>query len=82
MKKIKTNWVFIVTLVTSIALAVAGFIVPPTGIVDGSVITVIGLLEFYAVIAQIPHLMQRGSNITISKGNARIDVNNTSKLND
>lgn len=82
MKKIKTNWVFIITLITSIALAVAGFIIPPTGIVDGSVITVIGLLEFYAVIAQIPHLMQRGSNITISKGNARIDVNNTSKQHD
>jgi hypothetical protein len=50
---------------------VGGFIVPPTGIIDGSVITSVGLLLLYAVIAQIPVIMKAvrdGKTIRIQKG--------------
>ena len=62
---------FSVTLGISIVLMVGGFIVPPTGIIDGSVITSVGLLLLYAVIAQIPVIMKAvrdGQTIRIQKG--------------
>ncbi|MBQ4161553.1 MAG: hypothetical protein IJD84_01475 [Parabacteroides sp.] len=62
---------FSVTLGISIVLMVGGFIVPPTGIIDGSVITSVGLLLLYAVIAQIPVIMKAvrdGKTIRIQKG--------------
>lgn len=62
---------FSITLGISIVLMVGGFIVPPTGIIDGSVITSVGLLLLYAVIAQIPVIMKAvrdGKTIRIQKG--------------
>ena len=62
---------FSLTLGISIVLMVGGFIVPPTGIIDGSVITSVGLLLLYAVIAQIPVIMKAvrdGKTIRIQKG--------------
>ena len=62
---------FSVTLGISIVLMVGGFIVPPTGIIDVSVITSVGLLLLYAVIAQIPVIMKAvrdGKTIRIQKG--------------
>ena len=44
---------------------------PPIGIIDGSVITSVGLLLLYAVIAQIPVIMKAvrdGKTIRIQKG--------------
>lgn len=39
---------FYVTLIVSIALIVGGFIVPPMGMIDGSVLTAVGLLLMFA----------------------------------
>lgn len=34
-----------------------GFFVPPLGVIDGSVITSVGLLLMFAVVAQIPDVL-------------------------
>ena len=44
---------FYVNLVISILLIVGGFLVPPVGIIDGSVLTAVGLLLMFSVIEKI-----------------------------
>ena len=65
---------FYVTLFISIALIVGGFIVPPTGEIDGSVLTAVGLLLMFAVVEKIPEAIAAGKSVTISKGDASLEV--------
>lgn len=68
---------FYITLVVSIGLIVGGFFVPPVGVIDGSVITSVGLLLMFAVAAQIPDILQavkEGKSIKLSKGDFSVDV--------
>lgn len=69
--------VFYLNLIISIALIVGGFFVPPLGIIDGSVLTAVGLLLMFAVIAQIPKIMdavRSGKSIKLQKGDFSVDV--------
>jgi len=70
--------VFYINLGVSIALIIGGFIIPPTGIIDGSVLTAVGLLLMFAVVAQIPILLnavQNGKSIKLQKGDFTAEVN-------
>ena len=64
------NYAFIV----SILLIIAGFIVPPTGIIDGSVLTAVGLLLMFTVVEKIPEAIKAGRNLKISKGDFSAEV--------
>ena len=65
---------FYVTLIVSIALIVEGFIVPPTGVIDGSVLTAVGELVMSAVIEKIPEAIKAGHSIKVQKGDATLEV--------
>lgn len=73
-------WYIYAVMIAAIALAAAGFIVPPTGIIDGSVLKVIGelmggaaLLEFvlnlryYIEAGAKAKIEHNGTTITIGK---------------
>ena len=49
---------FRLTLALSILLIVGGFICPPMGVIDGSVLTAVGLLLAFASLAQLPLLIE------------------------
>ena len=65
---------FYVTLFISIALIVGGFIVPPTGEIDGSVLTAVGLLLMFAVVEKIPEAIAAGKSVKIKKGDTSLEV--------
>lgn len=68
---------FYVNLVISILLIVGGFLVPPVGIIDGSVLTAVGELLMFGVLAQIPKILnavRNGKSIKVSKGDFSVDV--------
>lgn len=65
---------FYVTLSISIALIVGGFIVPPTGEIDGSVLTAVGLLLMFAVVEKIPEAIAAGKSVKIKKGDTSLEV--------
>lgn len=65
---------FYVTLTVSIVLIAGGFIVPPTGVIDGSVLTAVGLLLMFTVIEKIPEAIKAGRNIKVQKGDASLEV--------
>ena len=73
-KEMKT---FYITLITSILLIVGGFICPPIGIIDSSVLTAVGLLLAFATLAQVPTLMEaarNGQRIRLTKGDFSAEV--------
>ena len=68
---------FHLTLVLSILLIVGGFICPPMGVIDGSVLTAVGLLLAFAILAQLPGLMEAaagGKTIRLQKGDFSAEV--------
>lgn len=61
----------------SIILAVVGFILPPTGVIDSSVLLVIGELGFFSTVTKIPDFIKTlkgGASIEIEKGDTHIKL--------
>lgn len=63
--------IFFVCLCTSIVLIVAGFFVPPLGVIDGSVLTAVGELFAFATLATIPYIAQ-GRSVELKHGNTTL----------
>ena len=50
---------------------------PPTGVIDGSVLSAVGELLLFNVVAQIPKILQtitNGKSIRLSKGDLTIEA--------
>ena len=65
------------TLILSILLIVGGFICPPIGVIDSSVLTAVGMLLAFAILAQIPTLIEAakgGKTIRLQKGDFSAEV--------
>lgn len=71
-----SNIVFWITLSVSVILIVVGFVLPPSGQIDGSVLTAVGELLAFGVVAQVPSIVRKGSDITFRKGDMEISVDN------
>ena len=66
-----------VCFLISIILAVVGFILPPTGAIDSSVLLVIGELGFFSTITKIPDFIKAlkgGASLEITKGDSHIKL--------
>ncbi|MBQ9439836.1 MAG: hypothetical protein IJU35_04515 [Paludibacteraceae bacterium] len=68
--------IFHLNFIVSLVLIVAGFIVPPLGIIDGSVLTAIGLLLMFAIAEKIPEAIKAGKSIRLTKGDFSAEVGN------
>ena len=69
--------VFYLTLAISLLLIIGGFLLPPMGIIDGSVLTAVGALLMFGVLAQVPALIdaaKNGTSVKISKGDFTAEV--------
>lgn len=75
----KSSILFAVTTFAAIGLFVAGFFVPPTGAIDGSVLKAGGLLLGFASVAQVPELARRGTDVKFQHGQTSLTVNNPDK---
>ena len=68
---------FRITLILSILLIVGGFVCPPIGVIDSSVLTAVGMLLAFAILAQIPTLIEAakgGKTIRLQKGDFSAEV--------
>ena len=73
---------FYINLVVSILLIVGGFLVPPVGIIDGSVLTAVGLLLMFSVIEKVPEAIKAGKSVKISKGDSSLEIGSeTNEMN-
>ena len=68
---------FYLTLSLSILLIIGGFLCPPMGIIDSSVLTAVGELFAFATLAQVPSLIEatrNGRTIKLQKGDFSAEV--------
>lgn len=65
---------YYLNLTISIVLIIGGFLVPPIGIVDGSVLTAVGLLLMFSVVERIPEAVKAGKTVKISKGDSSVEI--------
>lgn len=68
------------SFILSILLIVGGFFCPPIGVIDGSVLSAVGLLLMFSVIAQVPRLIEaarNGKSIKVTKGDFSAEVSST-----
>ncbi|MCF2659124.1 hypothetical protein JQM83_08030 [Parabacteroides distasonis] len=68
---------FYITLTLSILLLIGGFLCPPIGVIDNSILTAVGLLLMYSVLAQVPTIIEaakNGQHIRLTKGDFSAEV--------
>lgn len=73
---VRHNIPFWVCLSVSIALIVAGFCVPPTGEIDGSVLTAVGELFGFAALYTLWFAILKGANARVKHGKTSLSVGN------
>ena len=72
--------VFYINLTLSILLIAGGLVCPPIGVIDGSVLTAVGLLLAFAVLARLPAFMEqaaKGKTIRLKKGDFTAEVSSS-----
>ena len=73
---------FWICLIVSIGLIVSGFCVPPMGIIDGTVLTAVGILFGFATLAQIPVIIEVAGYVKMTKGDMTIEAKGINQNHD
>ena len=60
--------------IIALGLIVAGFFVPPVGIIDGSVIQAVGEIIGIIAILEVPHCLEKMSHIQFKHNNTEINL--------
>lgn len=76
---VKNNVAFWLTLTISIVLIVASFIVPPTGIIDPSVLAAIGELFGFASLGVVLRAIEKGVDARVKKGDTTVEIGDLNK---
>ena len=63
-----------VCFIISVALLIVGFLLPPLGIIDGSVLTAIGELLLFPVIIYGFRAIELGLEVKIQKGDTSVEI--------
>lgn len=73
-KQLRNRIEFWLCLATTIGLFGGGFFVPPTGVIDGSLLTAAGILFGFATLAQVPVIIGSAKTAKITHGGTTIEV--------
>ena len=77
----QTFWLSRVTLIicffVSVGLIVGGFIVPPMGVIDGSVLTAVGELLLFPTLLYGYRAIEMGLRVKFQRGETSIEVDKT-----
>ena len=68
------KYIFYVCLAVSILLFICGFVTPPPGVIDGSVLTAGGILFGFAALGIFGQNLANGKEISWRKGDTEITV--------
>lgn len=68
--------VFAVCFVLSASLIVAGFLVPPMGVIDGSVLTAVGELIAFPTLLYGFRAVELGLEVKFQKGDTSLEIHN------
>lgn len=65
---------FSVCFFVSVGLIIAGFFVPPMGIIDGSVLTAIGELLLFPTLLYAYRAIELGLSVKFQKGDTSVEI--------
>lgn len=68
--------VFWVCLIVTLILIVLGFVVPPMGTIDSSVLTAVGEIFGFATLGVVADAIKEGYDAKIKKGEMEINITN------
>lgn len=71
---------FWTTLIISIGLLVASFLVPPLGEISPSVLKGVAELGFFATLSVVLTAVEKGSDVKVTKGDITLEVDNPDQL--
>ncbi len=63
-----------ICFVISVLLIIAGFLLPPMGIIDGSVLTAVGELLLFPVVIYGFRAIELGLEVKIQKGDTSVEI--------
>lgn len=67
---------FFASFTVAVVLIVAGFIVPPMGVIDGSVLTAVGELVVFPALAFGMRAVELGYDLRLTRGNTSLAIEN------
>lgn len=71
-------WYIHAAIIVSMALIIAGFTIPPSGVIDGSVLTAVGELlggvTLITFVSHIPQYLEAGYKAKITHGNTTVEI--------
>lgn len=70
---------FWVLMVTSIGLIIASFLVPPTGVIDGSVLAAVGELAGFGALGALIKAMDMGVDARVKHKDTEVTVGDLNK---
>lgn len=76
-KERKCCYCWLITIIcfaVSVLLLVGAFLVPPTGVIDGSVLTAVGELVLFPVIIYGFRAIELGLEVRIQKGDTSLEI--------
>ena len=72
----------IIMALVAIGLVIAGFLVPPLGVIDGSVLTAVGEIVFLVTIFFVWDCVTKGKIAKIKKGDLEASISDNDNLPD
>lgn len=72
---LRSYWTFDLFGLIALALIIASFIVPPTGVVDPSVLAAVGEVFAFAALYVVLYAVEKGTPASISHNNTTVTVN-------
>lgn len=66
--------IFTITFWLSMALIIGGFFCPPVGVIDGSVLSAVGLLLMFATVDKFPEAIKAGKSIKLQSGDNSVEI--------
>jgi len=66
--------IFTVCFLTSLALIIGGFLVPPMGVIDGSVLTAVGELFAFPALLYGYRAVELGLEVKLSHGDTSLEI--------
>ena len=73
---------FWICLGISTAMLVSSFSIPPTGVIDPSVLRGVGEIFAFSVLYVVIEALNRGTDVTLQKGDVNLHLNNPDKDED
>lgn len=70
----KNKIAFWVSFICSISLIIGGFFVPPTGVIDGSVLTAVGELFAFGCLFELPPMLNNSKKLKLKKGDTELEI--------